>query len=153
MYVREKRSVSILDIFVGYFVVKSKFAFVLFGVLVAVAAVSFEVGRRMTKARLDESGVYYTQAMLAFTHYTSYERIKAFLERGCYDAALTDAKEMRNLQMVLLSDNLKGTKNAPDLVEYINLRNPQLLKDIQAGHIPELHSYTTTCQAQPNRSK
>lgn len=83
--------------------------------------------------------------MLAFGHYVSYERIKDLLERKCYEAALTKAKEMQNLQVVLLSDNLKKTKNDPELLEYVQLRNPELLKAILAGHIPELRTYTTSC--------
>ena len=112
---------------------------------IAVAAISFEAGRRMATMNSDESGVYYTQAMLASGHYSSYGRIKVLLERKCYDAALTDAREMQNLQMILLSDNLKGTNNDPSLLEYIQLRNPELLKAVLAGHLPELRPYTTTC--------
>lgn len=120
-----------------------------------VAAASFGAGWQMKRMKPDESGVYYTQAMLAFGHYTSYERIKVFLERKCYDAALMDAREMQNLQMVLLADNLRGTGNDPELLEYIKARNPDLLKAILAGKIPELRSYTTTCPGktmEPDRS-
>jgi hypothetical protein len=52
---------------------------------------------------------------------------------------------MQNLQVVLLSDNLKRTKNDPELLEYVRRRNPELLKAILAGHIPELRTYTTSC--------
>ncbi|GHU37475.1 hypothetical protein AGMMS50256_35470 [Betaproteobacteria bacterium] len=99
----------------------------------------------MKSVNPDESGVYYTQAMLAFAHYTSYKQIKDFMEKGCYDAALTDVREMQNLQMNLLSENLKRANNDLELLEYIEFRNPELLKAIMAGHIPELRAYTTTC--------
>ena len=52
---------------------------------------------------------------------------------------------MQDLQIVLLSDNLRATENDPDLLEYVKLRNPELLKAIFAGHVPELRTYTTTC--------
>ena len=71
--------------------------------------VAFEVGRRTgrTGNDQDEGIVFHTQAILAFAHYSSYERIRSFLERKCYDAASTDATQMRNLQIKLLADNLK----------------------------------------------
>lgn len=112
---------------------------------IAVAAMSFEAGRRMANARSDEGEVYYTQAMLAFGHYVSYEWINDLLERKCYEAALMVTKDMQNSQVVLLADNLKKTRNDPELLEYVQLRNPELLKSILAGHIPELRTYTTSC--------
>lgn len=67
------------------------------------------------------------------------------MEKKCYDAALTEAKEMRNAQVVLLADNLTKTGNDPALLEYIKLRDAELLKSVLAGHVPELRTYTTTC--------
>lgn len=48
------------------------------------------------------------------------------MEKKCYDAALTEAKEMRNAQVVLLADNLTRTGNDPALLEYIKLRDAEL---------------------------
>lgn len=119
---------------------------------------SYEVGRRMRHlsdvtlerelvketAKAADGGAY-VQAMLAFGHYKTYARIADFLEKKCYDAALTEAKEMRNAQVVLLADNLPRTGNDPALVESIKLRDAELLKSVLAGHTPELRPYTTTC--------
>jgi hypothetical protein len=92
-----------------------------------------------------EASVSFTQAMLAFGHYMTYSKIASELEKKCYDAALTDAKEMRNLQITLLADNLRASGNNQDLVDYVRLRDPDLLKAIQSGRVPEPRSYTTTC--------
>jgi hypothetical protein len=136
------------------YVAQSRLAFIILVVLVniIVVAIAFEAGRQMKSVKPDESGVYYTQAILAFGHYTSYEEIKGLMEKGCYDAALTVVREMQNLQINLLSDNLKSMNNDPDLLEYINLRNPELLKAIMAGHIPELRAYTTICLGQTGQT-
>lgn len=117
---------------------------ILVAILVLIVA-SFEAGQWAHDMYRDDSGIYYTQAMLAFGHYTSYGRIKYSLEHKCYDAALTDAKELQNLQIRLISDSLRATNNNPELLEYIRLRNPELLKAILAGDIPKQRSYTTTC--------
>ncbi len=117
---------------------------------VVVAVAAFKVGQWADKST-DGQGqdvVFHTQAVLAFAHYTSYERIRDLLERKCYDAALTVATQMRNLQINLLSDNLKKTGSNPELQEYVRFRNPQLLKEVMEGHVPELESYTTTCPGQ-----
>jgi len=93
----------------------------------------------------DDGGVYYTQAMLAFGHYTRYGTIATELEKKCYDAALTEAREMRNSQVVILADSLRRTGNDPSLLEYIKLRDANLLKSVLSGHTPEVRPYTTTC--------
>jgi hypothetical protein len=103
------------------------------------------MGRRTRHLNHDDGDVYHTQVLLAFGHYKSYGSIAALLEKKCYDAALTEAKEKRNLQVVLLADNLRATGNDPTLLEYIKLRDPELLKSVLAGHTPELRTYTTTC--------
>ena len=109
----------------------------------ALVAGSYELGRRVHHSK--DGGIYFTQAMLAFGHYTTYGKIAAELEKKCYDAALTDAREMKNLQAVLLADNLRATENDPSLLEYIKLRDAELLKSVLAGHTPEVRPYTTTC--------
>jgi len=103
------------------------------------------LGQRTRHSNQDDGGIYFTQATLAFGHYTSYSRIAGLLEKKCYDAALTVAREMRNLQVVLLSDNLRAAENDPSLLEYIKSRDPDLLKSIQSGYKPELRPYATTC--------
>ena len=114
-------------------------------VTLALVAGSYQLGRRMRYSNQDNGGVYYTQAMLAFGHYTIYGKIAAELEKKCYDAALIDAREMKNLQTILLADNLRATGNDPSLLEYIKLRDAELLKSVLAGHVPEARPYTTTC--------
>jgi hypothetical protein len=99
----------------------------------------------MHHSNREDGGIYFTQAMLAFGHYTTYAKIAAELEKKCYDAALTDARELKNLQAVLLADNLRATGNDPSLLEYIKLRDAELLKSVLAGHVPEVRPYTTIC--------
>lgn len=127
---------------------KAKFfgliAFVGVAMAAAVAFVSYEFGQ-WSQRRLSGRDVYFVQATLAFAHYKSYERIKQFLERNCYEAALKDATEMKNSQVVLLSDNLRATEYDQELLEYVNLRDPELLKNVLAGQVPELRSYDTPC--------
>lgn len=106
-------------------------------------AVAYESGQRMHHR--DDSRVYYTQAMLAFGHYKNYGTIAAELEWKCYNDALTNAKEMKKLQIVLLSENLRKTGNDPSLLDYIKLRDADLLKSVLAGHVPELEPYGTNC--------
>lgn len=83
--------------------------------------------------------------MLAFGHHAFYENIESFLTQKCYDAALTEARELKNLQLTLLAENLRASSNDPKLVAYIKLRDPKLLETVQAGRLPELKPYTTTC--------
>jgi len=125
---------------------RSRFLLVLLLVLLGLGLVagSYEIGQR-TRQSNNNSGVHYVQASLAFGHYKSYGSIAALLEKKCYDAALTEAKKMRDLQVVLLAENLRATGNDPNLLEYIKLRDPELLKSVLAGHTPELRTYTTTC--------
>jgi len=101
----------------------------------------------------DDSGVYYTQAMLAFADYKDYGSIADYLEKKCYDAALTRAKQVRDAQVVLLAENLRATGNDPTLLEYIKLRDPELLKSVLAGHTPELRTETMTCFESANGRK
>lgn len=56
----------------------------------------------------------YVQATLAFGHYKANERIESLLLRKCYDAALAEVQQLKNLQLALLSDNsarLKTTQS------------------------------------------
>jgi len=107
-------------------------------------AASFQYGNRMQKADR-ERDVAYAQAMLAFDHYKSYERIEAMLARKCYEAAMTETHALKNEQLVLLAENLRATGNDPELVEYVRKRDPQVLAAVLAGKVPQLSSYTTTC--------
>jgi hypothetical protein len=63
----------------------------------------------------EDSGVYYTQAMLAFGHHKVYGSIADYLEKKCYDAALTEAKYVRDEQVVLLADNLRRNRKRSNL--------------------------------------
>ena len=125
---------------------RSRYLLVILLVLVALVLLvgSYEIGRRMQMSR-DDSGVYYTQAMLAFVHHKVYGSIADHVEKKRYDAALAEAKQMRDEQVVLLSDNLRRTGNDPTLLEYIKFRDPELLKFVLAGHTPEPGPITTTC--------
>jgi len=78
-------------------------------------------------------------------HYKFYERIESLLLSKCYEAALTEARELKNLQLFLLSENMRQTGNHPELVEYINIRDPKVLETVLAGPVPEPKPYTTTC--------
>src|SRR5215469_9471505 len=120
--------------------------------LVLIAA-AYQVGRRVQKAHHDRS-IYYVQASLAFAHYRSYGYIADYLERKCSDAALSEAREMRDGQVGFLADNLRLTGNEPPLLEYIRFRDPELLGSVLAGHMPELPSpeypLTLICPEPPN---
>jgi hypothetical protein len=113
---------------------------------------SYEIGRR-TQLHHDDGGVYYTQAVLALGHHNFYGSIADYLEKKCYDAALTQAKQLRDTQVVLLADNLRATGNDPTLLEYIKVRDPELLKSVLAGHKPELRTETWTCIEPANGRK
>ena len=109
-----------------------------------IALVSFLYGRHTE--RTDENRSWASsQAMLAFGHYVSYGRIESFLTHNCSEAALTEARELKKLQLVLVSRNLRASDNNPELVEYIKLRDPKHLEVVAAGQVPELKTYTTTC--------
>jgi len=83
--------------------------------------------------------------MLAFGHHKFYEQIESLLVRKCYEAALTEARELKNLQITLVSENLRANDNDPELMEYVRTRDPKLLEAVVAGRVPELKPYTTTC--------
>lgn len=125
---------------------RSKLLTALIVVLVTatVAILSFRYGASLSVAN-ETASVAYTQAQIAFGHYKFYERIESLLERRCYEAAMTEAKELKRLQAVLVSDNLRRTGNDQDLIEYLKLRDPALLDTVLAGKTPEPRTYTTTC--------
>lgn len=112
--------------------------------LVLIAA-AYRIGGRAHDTRHDASGLYYTQALLAFAHYKMYGKIATELEKKCYDAALKDAGEMKEEQIALLADNLRRTGNDARLLEYLKLRDPELLKSVLSGHTPGMQPYTTQC--------
>jgi hypothetical protein len=58
---------------------------------------------------------------------------------------LTEARELKNLQVTLLYENLRATENHPELVEYIKIRDPKLLEIVLAGRVPGPKPYTTKC--------
>ena len=111
---------------------------------IVVALVSYRYGVHAQQTEENRSSAY-TQATLAFAHYKFYERIESLLLSKCYEAALTEARELKNLQLVLLSENLRETGNHPELLEYIRIRDPKVLETVLAGPVPELKPYTTTC--------
>lgn len=117
------------------------------GVAIAstVAFVAYEFGQRVQQRRSTSSDVFSVQATLALFHYKSYERIERLLGRKCFDDARRVAAEMSKLQVVLLSDQLRATSYSEELVEYVKVRDPELLKNILAGQVPILTSYETTC--------
>jgi hypothetical protein len=88
---------------------------------------------------------YVESALLAFGHYKFYERIESLIDRKCYEPALTEAQELKNLQLILLSENLRASGYDPELMEYIKFRDPKLLEIVLVGRVPELKTYTTTC--------
>ena len=128
------------------FMARSKFVIAVLFVLstIVVAALSFRYGAHVQKAE-ENIGLAYTQAVLAYGHYRTYERIESLLERKCFSAAMTELRESKKLQLVLASDNLRASNNHPELVEYIRLRDEKFLDTIMAGTVPHLTSYTTTC--------
>jgi hypothetical protein len=87
----------------------------------------------------------YTQAALAVAHFKSYETIESLIERKCFDAALTETRELKNLQITLASENLRASNNDPELIDYMRTRTPKLHEAISSGQVPSLKTYTTTC--------
>lgn len=124
--------------------------FLLFILLVVVGLVlvagSYEMGLRMRPLKHDITGVAYTKAVLAFAHYQRYGDIADYLEKKCYEDALSVAKFMRDTQIVIVADNLRRTGNDPTLLEYIKFRDPELLKSVLAGNAPEPQPVWTTCR-------
>src|ERR1700751_1284303 len=125
---------------------RSKVLFVMLFLVVGLVLVvgSYEAGRRMRPVKRDENGAAYTKAVLAFAHYRGYGQIADYLEKKCYDDALSMAKFMRDTQTVLVADNLRRTGNDPTLLEYLKSRDPELLKSVLAGHTPEPQPIFTT---------
>lgn len=124
---------------------RSRYLLVILLALVGLALLvgSYEIGRRMRP----HGYTYYVQASLAFGHYQEYRIITDFLEKKCYQDALTQAKYMRDLQVSLVAENLRLTGYDPTLLEYIKLRDPELLKSVSAGHTPEPPGpIQTTCR-------
>jgi hypothetical protein len=126
---------------------RSRLWFVTLLVLVGIALVagSYTVGRR-TRAATDVAfGASYAKAIIAFAHYKQYGYVVGYLEKKCYDDALLFAKETRDEQVGLLARNLRRTGNDPRLIDYLQHQDPELLKSILAGHIPEDRPFTTLC--------
>jgi hypothetical protein len=87
----------------------------------------------------------HTQAVLAVGHFRSYEQIESLIERKCFEAALMEARELKNLQVTLASENLRATHNDPELIEYMRTRAPKLHETISSGRLPALKTHTTAC--------
>ena len=87
----------------------------------------------------------HAQAMVAFAHYKTLERIEFLLAHKCYDAALTEARGHKNAELVLLSENLAATGNDPGLMEYIKVRDPKVVQVILSRRLPDLRPFTTEC--------
>ena len=144
MLLCSKRWLSILSMNRVKRVTSLKFGIVMWLFMLGTALyASFEAGRRLHSSTLVE--VAYAQAMLAVFHHKSYDEIERFLERGCDKAALLVAKEMKKLQVVLLSENILIAGNPPELLEYVEQRDSQLFDAIVAGRVPELESYDLPC--------
>jgi hypothetical protein len=111
---------------------------------IVAAFVSYRYGVQGEQATQKYS-VAYAQATVALADYKALERIESLVQRKCYEAALTEAREQKHLQVKLLSDNLSATENAPELVEYIKVRDSKVLEAVQGGRIPEPEPYATTC--------
>jgi hypothetical protein len=94
-------------------------------------------------------GVYRTQAILAFAHYKFYGIIADYLEKKCYDAALAEAKGLRDEQAFLFADNLRDTGNDPHVMAYVRFQDPEFLKSVLAGHTPKMRPFSTTCSPVP----
>jgi hypothetical protein len=110
----------------------------------AIAAASFLYGGHTQ--RTDENrSLASVQAMLAFNHYKTYERIESLLSKKCYDAALIETGGLKSEQLFLLSENIRQTNGDPELVEYIKLRDPKVLAVVLSGGVPEPKPFTTTC--------
>ena len=113
-------------------------------VIVVAAGLSYWFGLRAGQ-EVENQNLASTQAMLALGHYRSYQRLESLLVRKCHEAALTEATQLKNLQVSLLASNLRASGNDSELVAYIKTREPQLLDEISVGRVPELRSYSTTC--------
>jgi hypothetical protein len=112
--------------------------------VVAAALLAFRYGVTSERGEMNR-GLASVQATLAFGHLKSYERIESLLMRRCYEAALTEAAELKNLETALVWENLRASGNNPELVEYIKTRDPKLLETLLAGPVPQPQPYTTTC--------
>jgi hypothetical protein len=109
-----------------------------------IGSVSFRYGARTERS--DEShSLASVQAMLAFNHYKTYERIESLLLHKCYDAALIEVGGFKTEQLFLASENLRQTNGDPELVEYIKLRDPKVLDAVLSGPVPKPKPFTTTC--------
>jgi hypothetical protein len=90
--------------------------------------------------------LHYWQAVLAVTHHDTYGIIADYIEHECYDAALAEARSMRDAQVRLLADHLRKASKKSELLKYVKLHDPQLLNSVLSGKIPELNSFTTRCR-------
>ena len=123
---------------------RAKVAIPLVIALFIIAIAGYWFGASRSHAELGPA-VAYTQAQLAFGHHKFYERIESLLERKCYEAAMTEARELKKLQLVLISDNLSRAGNDHELIEYMKLRDSKVVEIVLSGKLPELKTYTTTC--------
>src|SRR5687768_501535 len=106
---------------------RSKLKWSLFVVFAtAAAAIASYLYATYEQRAAENHSLAYTQATLAFGHHNAYERIQSLLERKCFDAALVEARELKNVQAVLVSQNLRATNNDPELLAYIQTRDPKL---------------------------
>jgi hypothetical protein len=110
----------------------------------AAAALSYGYAVHTERAARGYASAH-TQAVLAVGHFKSYERVESLIERKCFEAALTEIRELKNLQVTLASDNVRATNNDPELIDYIRTRAPKLHEAISSGRLPSLKTYTTTC--------
>lgn len=127
---------------------QSRFIWTILSIIavIAIASLSYRYGLNARQLTQSNHSVAYTQAILAFAHYKTNDRIESYLLRKCYEAALSETQEQKSLQLSLLSENLYATEVDPELVQYLNIRDPKLLETILARRIPvPKKSYETTC--------
>lgn len=113
-------------------------------ILTVIGLGAYELGRRADKKDFNNA-LHATQGQLAFFHYKVYKDTQFFLENECYEAALKNITEMKNLQIETLAINLQYSEYDPELIEYIKLRDPELLERVLKGNIPEFKPFSLPC--------
>jgi hypothetical protein len=108
------------------------------------AAGSYWFGVRSQQAA-ENANLAYVQAALAFGHYKAGENLESLLVRKCFDAALAEIRQAKNMELMLLSENFQAAGRDPELAEYIRTRDANVLELVTAGRIPEMKPYTTRC--------
>jgi hypothetical protein len=93
----------------------------------------------------DNRALASVQAVLAFGHHASYERIESLLVRKCYEAALTEAGSSRTCNLHSCLKIFARATTTPSWWSTSRSGDPKLLETVAAGRVPELKTYTSTC--------